>query len=116
MWTRLPLVAVAVVLTLTGCGGSGSDETPSGTSEADALKAKTLAREQKREKAARQKAAEARMNSGSAVTRKIDKMLAALPGEGGLVVGAPGGDGARLGDGANLSSISAWSTIKVPIS
>ena len=112
------MVAIALVLALAGCGGSDSDDAPVDTSAAEALNAKKHAREQQRERAAEQEAAAEtkRKASGSEATMEINKMLAALPGEGGLVVGAPGGDGTRLGGGDNLSSISAWSTIKVPIS
>jgi hypothetical protein len=44
----------------------------------------------------------------------MDEMLDELPGRSGLVIGASGGNGPRVG-GGTLTSGSAWSTIKVPI-
>ena len=113
MGNRLPLIALALVLTLAGCGSSDSDKSPVNTSSAEGLSKK----EQERRQAAARKATDAKLEArGAKATATIDKMLAGLPGKGGLLVGAPGGVGTRVGSGGDLSSTSAWSTIKVPIS
>lgn len=119
MGNRFALLALASVLVFGGCGGSDSgdpgqsDSLTAGDAAARQHELK-LQREQdevdaKAEELAKADAARARASSA------ISSMLAGLPGRSGLVVGAPGGDGPRL-SGGDLSSIDAWSTIKVPIS
>lgn len=95
-----------------GCGGSGNEvqSVPDRSGEISALKkrVKDLEQEIVDEQAVRGRTAEE--NSGTAISTLLDR----LPGQAGLVIGAPGGDGPRL-SGGELTSGSAWSTIKVPI-
>ncbi|MGK2954725.1 MAG: hypothetical protein ACSLFI_03510 [Solirubrobacterales bacterium] len=124
MGTRLALFALVATLIVSGCGGSDSSPDLSNDKTAEIINARKYkkrlelrqaARDRKAAKLKAKAAATAAAASGAG-SSDIESMLAALPGQGGLVVGAPGGDGTRLGSGSNLSSISAWSTIKVPIS
>lgn len=119
------MLALAAALIVSGCGGSDSTSDQSNDKTAEIINARKYKKRLEREQAARERkqarlkakaAAKANAASAGAGSSDIDSMLAGLPGQGGLVVGAPGGDGPRLGSGSNLSSISAWSTIKVPIS
>jgi hypothetical protein len=126
MGTRLTLLACVAALIISGCGdGSDSDSNLSNDKTAEIINARKYKKRLERQQAAQErkqakldakKVARSNASTGTASSSDIDSMLASLPGQGGLVVGAPGGDGTRLGNGSNLSSISAWSTIKVPIS
>jgi len=117
MGIRLPVVVVVLALALAGCGGSDpDDESPVDTSAAEALDKENHAQNLKAKEVAKQKAAAAKLEARrTKFTVKIEKMVSNLSGEAGLVVGAPGGDGVTLGTNGSLSSISAWSTSKVPI-
>lgn len=131
MGTRLVLLACATALIVSGCGG-GSDDSSSADSDsktAEIINARKYKQRLERKLAAKKRAqakrdakvaakAAAKANTSSAGTTEssdINSMLSGLPGEAGLVVGAPGGDGTRLGSSGDLSSISAWSTSKIPI-
>ncbi|MBK8293703.1 MAG: hypothetical protein IPK93_02610 [Solirubrobacterales bacterium] len=125
MGTRLTLLACAAALIISGCGGSDSGPDPANDKTAEIINARKYKKRLERQQAARERkqaklkakaAAKAGASVGTASSSNIDSMLANLPGQGGLVVGAPGGDGTRLGNASALSSTSAWSTIKVPIS
>lgn len=119
------MLALAAALILSGCGGSDSSTDQSNDKTAEIINARKYKKRLEREQAARERkqarlkakaAAKANAALAGVGSSGIDSMLAGLPGQGGLVIGAPGGDGPRLGSGSYLSSISAWSTIKVPIS
>ena len=108
---------------LAGCGGSDSGDTQTQAERDAAYKQVQIDRlqakidEQKKEMAAKQAEASAAAKQAAAASNgkgEIDTYLAGLPGEAGLVVGTPGGDGPRV-SGGDLETSSAWSTIKVPI-
>lgn len=124
MGTRLTFLACVAALVISGCGGS-SDSVVSNDRTAEINNAQKYMKRLEREQAARERrqakrttkaADEANVPPDTDFGSDIEEMLASLPGQGGLVVGAPGGDGTRLGNGSNLDSNSAWSTIKIPIS
>lgn len=67
------------------------------------------------EEAASRQAGEAKADAtGIEGGADVNALLFRLPGQAGLVIGAPGGDGPKL-SGGELTTGSAWSTIKVPI-
>jgi hypothetical protein len=117
-----PLLATLALITglvLAGCGDSGSEVRPapdrSGEISALEKKVKELEQAVADEEAARREAAEARAEAtGVQGDAEVNTLLFRLPGQAGLVVGAPGGDGPKL-SGGELTTGSAWSTIKVPI-
>lgn len=125
MKLRLPCAVLIATLFLSGCGDS--DTTDAGQSAAErraaALEMKIekkqleIARLRKEKAAKAKKAAQDAKQAVAAANSDggLDSYLAGLPGEAGMVVGSPGGDGPRV-SGGGLETGSAWSTIKVPIS
>ncbi len=116
-----------MTVVLAGCGGdSDSGTDPADSKTAEIINAKKYQKRLARQLAAEKKMAKAKAAAKAAAAAKttdsgtsggdpdINSMLAGLPGQAGLVVGAPGGPGSTMG-GGDLSSIDAWSTIKVPI-
>ena len=119
MRSLLATLALLTALAVSGCGGSDAEvkPAPSRSGEISALEKKVDELEQgiADEEAARKKAAKKKAEAaGTEGDPEIDALLSRLPGESGLVVGAPGGDGPKL-SGGGLATGSAWSTIKVPI-
>ena len=110
-------------IVLAGCGGSDSGDTQTQAERDAAYKQVQIDRLQakvdKLKKQGAAKAAEAAAAAKQAAAAsngkgEIDTYLARLPGEAGLVVGSPGGDGPRV-SGGDLDTGPAWSTIKVPV-
>lgn len=115
----LAILAILTALTVSGCGGSDAEVKPapdrSGEISALEKKVKELERGKADEEAARRQAAEKKGEAaGVEGDPEIGALLARLPGQVGLVLGAPGGDGPKL-SGGELTTGSAWSTIKVAI-
>ena len=116
-------IALSAILIASGCGSTREEVPPpdkSGQIARALNRFKTLQHQQRaRQRAQAKLEAKETADTGappaSASGSSIETMLAGLPGEAGLVIGAPGGNGELLGDGSQLSSVSAWSTIKVPI-
>ena len=113
----LASLAIITAFAVSACGGSDAEVKPapdrSGGISALEKKVKDLERDIADEEAARRKAAKKEAEAtGVGGAPEIDALLAQLPGQSGLVVGAPGGDGPKL-SGGSLSTGSAWSTIKV---
>jgi hypothetical protein len=111
--------AILTALAASGCGGSGDEPQPAPdrSAEISALdrKVKELEQEIADEEAARKQAAEKKAAAaGIGGASGINALLFKLPGQSGLVLGAPGGGGPAL-SGGELTTGSAWSTIKVPI-
>lgn len=113
-------VVITVVATVAfGCGGSSDEPAPAGdrSAEISGLEKKVKRLREKADRRAEAREAEAASGSSSGDgtgSSGIEKMLNKLPGTAGLVVAAPGGDGPRV-SGGDLTTGSAWSTIKVPI-
>lgn len=117
---RLGLAALLATLVLAGCGGDPDPEpavNPAPDRSArisqlqkrkDQLEKRLAAQEKKEMTEAEARTAE----SGGEVA--VNRMLTRLPGEAGLVAGAPGAGGPDL-SGGGFSTGDAWSTIKVPI-
>ena len=123
MKSRIPSLVLVGAILFAGCGGSDSGGTQTQAErdaaykqvQIDRLQAKIA--EQKKQMAAKQAEAAAAAKQAAAASNgkgEVDTYLAGLPGEAGLVVGSPGGDGPRV-SGGDLKTGSAWSTIKVPI-
>jgi hypothetical protein len=115
----LPLAGLCLILATVGCGGSDQDATitagPDHSRQISRLerqkrRLEKQVRAQEKKDAAAAAAKTAEVGGDFGVTR----MLAALPGTSGLVVGAPGSGDPDL-SGGGFATGDAWSTIKVPI-
>ena len=116
---RFALAGLCLGLLLAGCGGSDDQATIKPAPDRSARISQLEQRKQNLElqlKAQRKKeAAEAEAKTAEVGgDADANALLTGLPGEAGLVVGAPGGGGPDF-SGGSLSSGDAWSTIKVPI-
>jgi hypothetical protein len=117
--TLLAAVLLFAVVVASGCGGSDAEVQPARdrSAEISALQKKVTELEQgiADQEAARTEAAAKKADAaGIEGAPGINALLFQLPGQAGLVLGAPGGAGPSL-TGGELTTGSAWSTIKVPI-
>lgn len=116
---RLAVTGICLGLILTGCGSSGDDASVSQAPDRSTEISRLQQRKQKLEK---QLKAERKKNAAEAEAKTArvggdvdaNAILAGLPGEAGLVIGAPG-SGPPDFSGGSFTSGDAWSTIKVPI-
>ena len=116
---QLAVLGLCLGLILAGCGSSDDEATvskaPDKSGQISQLQ-KQVKRLEKRDKARQKREAAAAEAKTARVGGDVDanRILAGLPGEAGLVVGAPGG-GSPDFSGGSFTTGDAWSTIKVPI-
>lgn len=119
-WARWLVAALLAGFALAGCGGS-DDPPPEVQPAADRSdqiaklrqEARQLKRKLKRQRQQRAAARSREASSGDA-NGSLESVLAGLPGQAGLVAGAPGTGGPSV-VGGEFTTGDAWSTIKVPI-
>jgi len=127
MGKRLSLVALVAGCVLVGCGND-TDPGPSSfdTKQAEIINARKYKERLARRVAAQEKKANAeaeahteeharpKSGGGGDANQAVSSMLASLPGQAGLAVAPPGASEPTI-SGGSLTSVDAWSTIKVPI-